>query len=406
MKLVQLLLLCSCLVAGGGRAAEIMETSKSESLSSASITLDNAWLTNASAYGSAQIHTWKFSEEQQNNGCGFLCLEINAKSQKVSHMSGLVKINSNSEQTVYPSELNGGAVKIKAALSDDIMVHGILYGQGVKRVDQYYTGVTGAGKVIDTGAMTECYLYVTGCDFSFKAGVSGGTVTLSMNVPDLLKAKSFTIPATTIATLTADLYSDDVYQGIVNEKIFRHTVYIKTPALTVTFPDRCYTTLSGSTITFKSDIDASAVTTTGSPAIDTKSITLNARCNAISLSKSVHASVKLVQMNGVEDNYKFKLTPPKNNYGSSRSLSVVAKHISSGSAGGSTCDKDDNTMENNKLYYVGRVAFPGSSNSALSDPYPITFNLCAFSDVSAALLPPGEYTGAVRVVTRFYTSEE
>ena len=226
-----------------------------------------------------------------------------------------------------------------------------------------------------------------------------------MYVPVLLKAKSFTIAAITIATLTADLYSADVYTGIVNEKIFRHTVYIQTPALTVTFPERCYTNLSGNTITFKSDIDASAVTTTGSPAIDTKSITLKAGCNAISLSKDVHASVKLVQMSGVEDSYKFKLTPPKNNYGSSRSLSVVAKHIASGSAGGSTCDKDGNTMENNKLYYVGRVAFPGS-NGALKDPYPITFNLCAFSDDSAALLPPGGYTGAVRVVTRFYTSDK
>lgn len=405
MKLVQLVLLCSCLMAGGVRADIIPVGSKSENLSSTSIMLDKEWLDKAAqSSGSAQVHEWNISGENQYGGCGFLCLEMTANSQKVSHMSGLVKINSNGEQTVYATGYKNLPVKINATLSN-VTAHGVLYAKDKKVKDEYYTDVIGSGKVIDTGPFWDCLLI--GCDFRFKAGISGGSVALSMSVPDsLLQGNSFTIPETTIATLIADFYSDDALQGIVNERVFRYTAYIKIPSLTITFPERCYTHLSGSTITFKSDIDASTVTTTGSPAIDTKSITLSAGCNAILLSKSVHASVKLVQMNGVEDNYKFKLTPKKNDYGLNRSLSVVARNIASGSAGAKTCGKDTNTMENNKLYYVGRVAFPGS-NGALNDPYNITFNLCAFRpEGSSELLPPGEYTGAVRVVTRFYTADQ
>ncbi|EEI9160011.1 hypothetical protein CJQ79_003648 [Salmonella enterica subsp. enterica serovar Saintpaul] len=403
MKLVQLVLLCSCLVAGGVRAA-LVEHNQSESLSSTAITLDNAWLDGVTSSGSAQVHTWKFSDENQHDGCGFLCVDINASAFRAAYMTGQVSINSVGEQTVSPTELNGKAVKLKATLSDDVMAHGVIYVRGAKNAEQNLTGLSGDGATMKTGNVSECYLYVGGCDFRFLAGISGGSVTLSMSVPDLLQAKSFTIPPTTIAKLVAEFYSIDVGEGIVGNDKFRYTVYIQTPALTVTFPDRCYTSLSGNTVTFKNDIDASAVTGTGSPAIDTKSITLNARCDASFLSKNVYASVKLVQVNGVEDNYKFKLIPKKNDYGSSRTLSVVAKHITSGSQGGRTCDKDGNTMVNNEFYHVGLVSF-NQSHGSLNDPYPITFNLCAFRpEGSDELLPPGEHTGAVRVVTRFYSA--
>ncbi|EFN7494501.1 hypothetical protein EF773_23785 [Escherichia coli] len=403
MKLVQLVLLCSCLVAGGVRAALVTHT-QSESLSSTAITLNNAWLDSVTSSGSAQVHTWKLSDENQNNGCGFLCVDINAPAFRAAYMTGQVSVNPNSEQTVSPSELNGKPVKIKATLSDDVTVHGAIYVRGVKNAEQNLTHLSGDGEKMNTGDVTECYLFTGGCDFRFLAGISGGSLTLSMSVPDLLQAKSFTIPPTTIATLVAEFYSTDFGGGLVGDDKFRYTVYIQTPALTVTFPDRCYTTLSGNTVTFKNDIDASAVTVTGSPAIDTKSITLTARCDASFLSKNVYASVKLVQVNGVEDNYKFKLIPKKNDYGSSRTLSVVAKHLALGSQGGNTCDKDNNTMVNNEFYHVGLVSF-NQSHGTLNDPYPITFNLCAFRpEGSSELLPPGEHTGAVRVVTRFYSA--
>ncbi|MJF13737.1 hypothetical protein DLQ82_17415 [Salmonella enterica subsp. enterica] len=403
MKLVQLVLLCSCLVAGGVRA-DIIEQSQSGSLSSTAITLNNAWLDGVTSSGSAQVHTWKFSDENQNNGCGFLCADINAPAFRAAYMIGQVSVNSAGEQTIYPSELNGKSVKIKATLSDDVTVHGAIYVRGSKNAEQNLTGLSGTGAMMKTGDVTECYLFTGGCDFRFLAGISGGSVTLSMSVPDLLQAKSFTIPPTTIAKFAADFYSSAYDTGIIGEKVFRYTTEIKTPALTVTFPDRCYTTLSGNTVTFKNDIDASVVTVTGSPAIDTKSITLSARCDASFLSKNVYASVKLVQVNGVEDNYKFKLIPKKNDYGSSRTLSVVAKHLALGSQGGNTCDKDNNTMVNNEFYHVGLVSFK-QSHGTLNDPYPITFNLCAFRpEGSSELLPPGEHTGAVRVVTRFYSA--
>ena len=246
--------------------------------------------------------------------------------------------------------------------------------------------------------------YIYGCSFSWKTGITSGIISLFVELPDKLMARTFTIPETTIGTLTTSLYSSTAGNGIVGD-VYVMSSSINLPAITINIPERCYTTLSGNTITFKNDIDASAVTTTGSPAIDSKSITLNARCHASYLSKNVYASVKLVQMSGVEDNYKFQFTPKKNDYGLSRTLSVVARHLSAGSTGAKTCDKDNNTMENNTLYHVGLVSFK-QSNGSLNDPYPITFNLCAFRpEGSSELLPPGEYSGVVRVVTRFYTAD-
>ncbi|HFP5575863.1 TPA: hypothetical protein ACHIGH_005258, partial [Escherichia coli] len=92
MKLVQLVLLCSCFVAGGVRAAEVSIGSSSESLSSASVTLDTTWLSGAQASGGmAQVHEWNLSGENQHDGCGFMCsVTPTPEAQKASHMAGLV----------------------------------------------------------------------------------------------------------------------------------------------------------------------------------------------------------------------------------------------------------------------------------------------------------------------------
>ncbi|HAX4763372.1 TPA: hypothetical protein JZF58_004860 [Escherichia coli] len=405
MKLVQLVLLCSCLMAGGVRADIIPVGSKSENLSPASITLDKEWLNKAAQNsGSAQVKEWNLSGENQNGGCGFLCLEINTSSpQKAPYMRGLVNIGDAEEKVV--SVDNGKSVKIKATLSD-LSVHGVIYVNGQQKVNQYITGLkNGSSKSVDSGYQVSCL--ENGCSYQWKAGLSGGTVALSISIPDLVGAQSFTIPSTTIATVISDLYSENASAGITNEVVFRYTAEIKLPALTITLPERCYTQLSGSMITFKSDIDASTVTADGGPAVDSRSVTLNATCNTVLLNKSIYASVKLVQQSGVDDGYKFKLNPKKNEYNLNRYLSVVAKHVSEGAAGGTNCGKDTNTFDNGKLYNVGQVAFPGRPEQSVRDPYNITFNLCAFRpEGSSDLLPPGEYTGAIRVITRFYTADK
>lgn len=403
MKLVQIIFLFLCIVTGEGRAADIVGVGTgSESLSTTSITLDSKWLqTAAQSSGIAQVNEWNLSGENQHDGCGFLCTTITTpEPQKAAHMKGLVKLEQVGKQLVT---VNGGNVNIRADFSE-VAAHVIFYAGATKLDDQYLRDINNIGQTVDSGYQTACF--ELGCNYTMKTGFSGGKVALSISIPDLAGVKSFSIPETTIANVTLHLFSDNAGAGINNEKIFEYKGEIKLPALTINLPERCYTTLSGNTVTFKNDIDASTITTTGATAVDTKSITLTAHCNTTLLSKNVHASVKLMQVNGVEDNYKFKLTPQKNDYNLTRTLSVVAKHISSGSAGASTCDKDGNTMENNKLYYVGKVAFPGQSNGGLNDPYNITFNLCAFKkEGDSDLLPPGEYTGAVKVITRFYTAD-
>ncbi|HAP0836045.1 TPA: hypothetical protein J0892_004351 [Escherichia coli] len=403
MKLVQLVLLCSCFVAGGVRAAEVNIGSSSESLSSASVTLDTTWLSSAQASGGmAQVYEWNLSGENQHDGCGFMCsVTPTPEAQKASHMAGLVGVKGGGEQTV---KINGSDVKVKVTLND-ITVHGALYRDTQKVVDEYLSLNDGSEVVRDSGAKVECLLL--GCTYKWVTGVSGGKITLSMGIPDKVGVSSFTVPELTIATVTSKLYSDNTGAGVNNEISFVYTGTIKLPALTINLPERCYTGLSGTTITFKSDIDASTVTADGGAAVDSRSITLNATCNTVLLSKSVYASVKLVQQSGVDDGYKFKLNPKKNEYNLNRYLSVVAKHVSSGAAGGTNCGKDTNTFEDGKLYNVGQVAFPGRPEQSVRDPYNITFNLCAFRpEGTSDLLPPGEHTGAIRVITRFYAADE
>ncbi|TJE65498.1 hypothetical protein [Escherichia coli] len=412
MKLVQLVFLFFSLAAGGTHASQIQVSGQSVNFASpGAITLTNDWLNGKKYPDNVSVYTWNIQESSSNGGCGNLCTTL-MQNIRSGQARGDAVFTPRGEQSVVTKV---GTVKIKTTFNNFkfyglFTVNGAQKGNNYFPTDSTYTDFNSGSYTysLNSELLPQCLLL--GCTFSWKTGISTGKVNLQIEIPDKLSTRTFTIPETPVATFTTTLYSQVVDSGYVGDTYVMSSS-VNIPEITITIPERCYTKISGdiagNTVTFSSDIDASTVTAEGAKSLDAKSIQLTAGCNTKYISKSVFASVKIMPTNGVEDGYKFKLTPRQSaTPGADRYLSVVAKHLSQGAAGATTCGNDANTFESGKFYNVGRVAFP-ESNNALKDPYPVTFNLCAFNTANSEnLLIPGAYTGGVRLVTRFYTADQ
>ncbi|HBB8937766.1 TPA: hypothetical protein JV404_005202, partial [Escherichia coli] len=347
------------------------------------------------SYPGTILHLWDFSKETQVEGCGFFCVKVNPPSSfRALQTTGRAVFTPVKEQSITLSD--GSTAKVTITFSG-LSFYGKLSDSTGRDFDTTTTGIQSDTETSYSFNSDNCSAGIT-CTYSFRTGIKSGTMGISISLPQYLKTKSFILKSMTVGEFQAKLYSQIVDASYVGSKEFVSTGELKIPNLTINIPERCYTYLSGNTITFRSDIDASLLTHDENIPLDSKSVLLTANCDARNLTKKVNVSARILPTNGtsVVDGYKFKLTPEKKDYITSWYLGVVAKHVSSGST--QTCGKDSNTFESGQLKDVGLVAFPGSLGG-LSAPYPVTFNLCSFkaSDTSSyndALLTPGKHSGA------------
>ncbi|HAX4888286.1 TPA: hypothetical protein JZF81_004633 [Escherichia coli] len=409
MKLVQLVFLFFCIVTGEGRAENITVAGQSVNLPSASnVTLDDNWMAGSIYPDNKSAYAWNIRDyASAGDGCGVLCTTL-TQSLKTGQTTGTAQFTPQTDEKIVSTDV--GNIKIKLNFSN-LTFYGLFTINGKQNTERYFpedasvVNNTTYNYSFNSGLSPVCVNL--GCMYSWKTGIVSGNISLFISLPDKLSTTTFTIPQTPVASFTTSLYSQVV------DSSFRGDIYVMSstiniPAITITIPERCYTHLSGditgNAVTFRTDIDASALTSEGGRSLDSKTIQLTPNCNTKYISKSVHASVKLEPTSGIEDSYKFLLKPRSST--SDRNMSVVAKHLSSGASGATICSNDNNTFNAGKYYSVGQVAFPGQSNGGLKAPYNITFNLCAFATDTATLLAPGEYTGGVRLVTRFYTADQ
>ncbi|ELO4976014.1 hypothetical protein QUQ42_004118 [Escherichia coli] len=357
----------------------------------------NEWVT---------VKTIKVSEENQNNGCGFLCSGLITLDNVTLLGRGVGAIKwlpDGAEKTVNTPD---GDMKVRMIyknikLRAKFMLMGVNYQRNYDNdfdVSETNNIVTYTSEACDS-------LYGSECSVSFMSGIVGGEIDVQVKLPPALSNKNYELKNITVGSfensLTVRYYGTNIQDR--SESI--NTQFVVSGYISV--PDRCYllidnvqqTDSSTKDITFK-DVEADKVTGSNVP-LDSKTLQLRSQCMGVKgASKGVQLDAKLTPVDmAVENKYVFKLKPKSTSEtDTSRFLGVVARLLSTGSCN----DSDNNALKNGVYIHIGQVVIAGSKihQNGLDSPVPLTFSLCSFGD-GGKLLTAGEHTGALKLTARW-----
>ncbi|HBE2842335.1 TPA: hypothetical protein KL446_004513 [Escherichia coli] len=353
------------------------------------------------------VKTIKVSEQNQNNGCGFLCSQkINL--DRVAFLgvgTGSVKwLPDGGEKTVSTPD---GDMKVRLSYKDlkvrlNLMFSGVSY-------TKTYIGdfdISDKNNVVTKKTEGACEsIYGPYCSLNFQVGLVAGEIDIQVKLPPALSKKNYEIKDILVGSLDATLMVEYIGANlpVITNNAQSQIVF----SGYVSVPDRCYllidnvqqTDSSTQNIIFK-DVEADKVTG-GNVPLDSKTLQLRSQCIGVTgASKGVLLDAKLTPVDmAVENGYVFKLKPKSTSEtDTSRFLGVVARLLSSGSCN----DSDRNALKNGVYTHIGQVVIAGNDTylNGLASPVPLTFSLCSFGD-GGNLLTAGEHTGTLKLTARW-----
>ncbi|EHR8280854.1 hypothetical protein KUR45_001705 [Escherichia coli] len=345
------------------------------------------------------IKTINIAEQDQNDGCGWLCtMTGDVYSYYTQKPLARAIWTVNSLQAV---ETPSGKIQVRVVPSDVMMRLGI-YNYVNKREFSTQANVSKNTDWVTVEPANPCGA-TYGCTYYARVGLVSGRLDVQVQMPVVLSQKKYVLNNLKLGDLNVQITP----RKDENQDYSTRNMSSLTLSGTIGVPDRCYITIDDGhenpatqLIEFK-EIDASSLT--AGKELQSKTIKLHSYCVGVQAEKNVYSEVKLGPAGDsiFQDNYILKLKPQKNvESGSDRYLGIVVKALSS--TGGQGCTQDSNVFTNDTYKYMGVVviAGPGGSISGLSAPYPLVFSLCSYGS-SGNVLTPGDHTGAVTLTTRW-----
>ncbi len=353
------------------------------------------------------VKTIKVSEQNQNDGCGFLC----TKEISIDNVTFLGKgratikwLPDGEEKTVNTVD---GDMKIRLIYKDlKVRASSKVVGVGYQRTYIENFDVTTTNNMVTKDFDTCNSLYGQQCRISFMSGLVDGEIDIQVKLPPALSKKNYELKDVQVGS-----FENTLTLRYVGSNISDTTKRVQSQLFMsgyVSVPDRCYllidnvqqTDSSAQNITFK-DVEADKVTG-GTVTLDSKTLQLRSQClGVVGASKAVQLDAKLTPVDmTVENGYVFKLNPKNgtSETGTSRYLGVVARLLPTG-----RCNNSDNNALKNGVYIpIGQVVIVNNNvyMNGLASPVPLTFSLCSFGD-GGKLLAAGEHTGALKLTSRW-----
>ncbi|WP_213077478.1 hypothetical protein [Escherichia coli] len=342
------------------------------------------------------IGTIDIASQPQHDGCGFLC----SSPQTVSVNHGGIPFGratwwnyGSDERTVDTSD---GELKIRFVYNN-VTIRAVLVNTNNTRQflkEFSYNAAESDREVTPANACGN----ISGCTYSFRAGMISGTIDIQVYLPTALSKKTYNLNNINIGHLVAMAApSRSNLDFVKTEK----TSYL-TLAGSISVPDRCYMTIDDGTENPSSqsidfgEIDAYPQSDT---VLKTKTLTLKTSCSGVKGGKNVNvaSAIKLEPAGDttIEDTYKFRLSPATDasvEYG--RYLGIVANYDSTGN-----CNENINSFKSGVYKHMGFVVV-GNIYDSVKKSYPLIFSLCAFGD-DEGRLTPGDYTGAIKLTMRW-----